>query len=145
MKSGFCMLAIVAAASALLAVSCDKELSEAEIGQQETIGNSDMPGIYVSGESVFSASASGGEVYVNPSEMTSRIQEDDAVRYVDIMLSEQPVEGGSVNVTCYQSGIDDLSQYCGRTYKNVSVLKIEGDMVYLWNRKPALGFVILWY
>lgn len=139
------LLAAVLAALLPAAVSCEKELSDGEISQQNTLKEEEMPGIYLSGEPVFSASPDGGEVYVRPSLRSCRIQTAGAASYVDVVLSTAPVAGETVNVTLDVSGVPALSKYDGKTFKSVSVLKNSDGTVSLWNRKPALGFVLLWY
>jgi hypothetical protein len=136
---------ISVAAIAFAAASCNKELTEAEKAQQETLQSTEAVGIYVDGSSKFTADFTGGEVYTQPASLTCRIQSAGGKQYADVVLSKVPVVGETVNVTLKETGVSALSSYNGKRYMNVSVLKLDGNMLYLWSRTGHVGFVLVWY
>ena len=145
MKIKALMMILSVAALSVAAVSCNKELTESEKTERATVQSSATTGIFVDGTARYSTSNSGGEVYVMPAALTCRLQNAGATQYVDVILSQAPVVGGTVNVTLKETGISELSSYNGKTFKNVSVLNLDGDKLYLWHRGSHLGFALLWY
>ena len=145
MKTNRSLYIVGIVATLLSAASCNKELTEAEKAQQTSLQNSEAVGVYVDGASTFTADFAGGEAYTQPASLTCRIQNAGGSEYVDVILSQAPVVGETVTVTLKETGISKLSSYNGKKFKNVSVLKLDGNMLYLWSRSGHIGFVLVWY
>jgi hypothetical protein len=93
----------------------------------------DVPGVYTyaneQGKSVYTFNQSDGQGYFNKSKLTYRIMNNEGNKYVQFVLSAEPVAGQSVDVKMTSKGIKELSSSV--TYKAMKVDRLEDNKVYL--------------
>ena len=135
MKRIFTIATILVAAITTALTSCvspevgDKQLDAltSYIGLQET------PGIYSLvdgiGKAVYTFNQSDGQGYFNKSKLTYRIMNNDANKYVQFVLSAEPVVGESVEVKVTSKNIKEISSNV--TYKTMKVDRMEDNLLYL--------------
>lgn len=134
MKRLFTIATIIVATMAALC-SC-KSTPENDL-QLEGLCNyvvlQDYPGVYTfengKGVAKYTFNHSDGQGYFNKSKKTYRIMNNDGNKYVEFVLSAEPVVGESVNVELTSKGIKELSSSV--TYKAMKVDSIEDNLVYL--------------
>lgn len=93
----------------------------------------DVPGVYTyaneQGKSTYTFNQSDGQGYFNKSKLTYRIMNNEGNKYVQFVLSAEPVAGQSVDVKMTSKGIKELSSSV--TYKAMKVDRLEDNKVYL--------------
>lgn len=93
----------------------------------------ETPGVYTyvdgKGKAVYTFNQSDGQGYFNKSKLTYRIMNNDASKYVQFVLSAEPVVGESVDVKATSKNIKELSSSV--TYKAMKVDRIEDNHIYL--------------
>ncbi len=93
----------------------------------------ETPGVYTyvdgKGKAVYTFNQSDGQGYFNKSKLTYRIMNNDASKYVQFVLSAEPVVGESVDVKAMSKNIKELSSSV--TYKAMKVDRIEDNHIYL--------------
>lgn len=125
---------LVAAAAVTSCVSPetgDKQLDvlTSYISWQET------PGIYSlvegkgTGTAVYTFNQSNGQGYFNKSKLTYRIMNNEGNKYVQFVLSAEPVVGQSVEVKVTSKNIKEISSNV--TYKTMKVVRMEDNLLYL--------------
>ena len=99
------------------------------------IGGEETPGIYSlvegkgTGTPVYTFNQSDGQGYFNKSKLTYRIMNNEGNKYVQFVLSAEPVVGQSVDVKMTSKGIKELSSSV--TYKAMKVDRLEDNKLYL--------------
>ena len=107
----------------------DKQL-EALTGYMEL---QNIPGVYAYenelGKALYTFNQSDGQGYFNKSKLTYRIMNNEANKYVQFVLSAEPVVGSTVDVKMTSKSIKELSSNV--TYKSMLVDRLEGNLLYL--------------
>ena len=81
------------------------------------------------GKAVYTFNQSDGQGYFNKSKLTYRIMNNEGNKYVQFVLSAEPVVGQSVDVKMTSKGIKELSSSV--TYKTMKVVRMEDNLLYL--------------
>lgn len=93
----------------------------------------ETPGVYTfvneQGKAVYTFNQSDGQGYFNKSKLTYRIMNNEGNKYVQFVLSAEPVVGQSVDVKMTSKGIKELSSSV--TYKAMKVDRLEDSRLYL--------------
>ena len=93
----------------------------------------ETPGVYTfvneQGKAVYTFNQSDGQGYFNKSKLTYRIMNNEGNKYVQFVLSAEPVAGQSVDVKMTSKGIKELSSSV--TYKAMKVDRLEDNKLYL--------------
>lgn len=111
------------------------------------VGLQNIPGVYVcengQGKPVYTFNQSDGQGYFNKSKLTYRIMNNDGSKYVQFVLSAEPVVGENVDVKTTVKGIKGLSN---SVYKGLKVDRIEDNLLYLVGGATAdyTALILVW-
>lgn len=142
-------IAMIAVATVATLGSCT---TKEEVDKQlETLTNyvglQNIPGVYTcengQGKPVYTFNHSDGQGYFNKSKLTYRIMNNDGSKYVQFVLSAEPVVGESVDVKTTVKGIKGLSN---SVYKGLKVDRIEDNLLYLVGGATAdyTALILVW-
>lgn len=110
-------------------VSIDKQL----VALEGYIDLQTTPGIYAyqngAGTPIYTFDRNDGQGYFNKSKLTYRIMNTEANKYVQFVLSAEPVVDQTVDVKVTSSGVKGVSSNV--TYKAMKVERIDNNLCYL--------------
>lgn len=140
------IIAILAlATTVILGVGCSpKEVIDEQFEAiKEYVDQQNVVGIYADGKAEYLFDRTDGQCYLNPTDLTFRIQNNTSKKYFEVVLSAAPVVGESIDVDTRSKGVGLSSK---TTYKGMKVTKIENNLCYLAGGADAdyVGIIIAW-
>lgn len=100
-------------------------------------------GIYRDGKAVFTFDKTRDQIYMNRSELLFRIQNDDATKYMELTLSDEPKVGATIDVIMLSSGYDNLTS---AVFSRMTVTKSADNICFLAGDSSSsyTGIIIVW-
>ncbi len=122
----------------MLLMGCPNNgVDEISKAQQEFINKTEY-GVYADGQVIFAFDENTCQIAYNSERRSVRLQKDDMTAYVIVTLDSTPVLDATVTVDVQGKGISKANNV------DMSVVKTDGDKVWLWDNKGKTGYLIYW-
>ncbi|MCD7794401.1 MAG: hypothetical protein LUH46_05990 [Alistipes sp.] len=128
----FILICLVAAAS------CSKDKTEDPTlkAQRTALQETQAVGIYRSGDALQLFDKASQQLFVDPSTLTFRIQDDTGLKFVSLQLETMPADGQKVR----GAFADNMGLNIG-SIEDFVLLKSDRQYLWLWSDQTRVGFV----
>lgn len=134
---------LFAAALALTLAACGPKEDPLMVEMDNYMDSQNLPGLYIKSAVEYNFNENTDQCYFSKSNRTFRIMDATGDKYLQFVLSADPVEGQTVDVVTKSYGFGLASN---TTYKAMMVEKIENDLCYLRSDAEGgyVGIIIYW-
>lgn len=128
-------LAVIALIFLLAPAGCERD--EGLTPEKKRFLDKTEFGFYISGDDTFVYSEATHQIAVSSTGDRVRLQRDDEDHFVQLTFDGELVQGGSVETDVISKTVSQSVMSA-----NLTVLKLDSDMVWLWNESNKTGYLM---